>query len=125
MSNRIPLILNPAAGQIQELAAIDNLDLGNSSIVGVNSLSANTIIANSVAVSGNLTVSQTITASNNLNLSNSNIVGVNSLSAASAVISGNLTVMGTITGTGIGSGSGGGTSSSGTSNMLMSIIFGR
>ena len=55
MANRIPLIVNPSSNQIQELPAVDNLDLANSSIVGVNSLSANT-----ATISGNLVVSGTI-----------------------------------------------------------------
>lgn len=55
MANRIPLIVNPSANQIQELPAVDNLDLANSSIVGVNSLSATT-----ATISGNLVVSGTI-----------------------------------------------------------------
>ena len=55
MANRIPLIVNPSSNQIQELPAVDDLDLANSSIVGVNSLSANT-----ATISGNLVVSGTI-----------------------------------------------------------------
>ena len=55
MANRIPLIVNPSSNQIQELPAVDNLDLANSSIVGVNSLSAGT-----ATISGNLVVSGTI-----------------------------------------------------------------
>jgi acetaldehyde dehydrogenase (acetylating) len=40
MTNRLPLIVNAGAGQIEELAASDNLSLGNSSIVDANVVSA-------------------------------------------------------------------------------------
>ena len=85
MANRIPLIVDPVAGQIQELPANDNLDLGDSSIVGVSTLTANSIVALNGSISGNVT------------------------------ISGSLQVSGPITGT----------LSSGSSGMLMSVIFGR
>jgi hypothetical protein len=55
MANRIPLIVNPSSNQIQELPAIDNLDLANSSIVGIDNLSATT-----ATISGNLVVTGTI-----------------------------------------------------------------
>lgn len=79
MTNRIPLIVDPVAGQIQELPASDNLDLGDSGIVGISTLTANSIVASNVTISGSLQVSGPII----------------------------------------------GTLSSGSSGMLMSVIFGR
>lgn len=49
MANRIPLIVNSSALQIQELPAGDTLDLANCSLS-----------ADSITVSGNLTVSGNI-----------------------------------------------------------------
>jgi Leucine-rich repeat (LRR) protein len=49
MANRIPLIVNPSASQIQELPAGDTLDLSNC-----------TIASDAITVSGNLTVSGNI-----------------------------------------------------------------
>ena len=43
MANRFPLILNSGAGQIQELAASDNLDLTSSSIINAVSIGATNI----------------------------------------------------------------------------------
>lgn len=40
MADRFPLIFNTSAGQIQELAASDNLDMTSSGIVGVTSITA-------------------------------------------------------------------------------------
>ena len=42
MADRFPLIANSSANQIQELAASDNLNLANNSIVGVVSVTATT-----------------------------------------------------------------------------------
>ena len=42
MADRFPLIANSSANQIQELAAADNLNLANNSIVGVVSVTATT-----------------------------------------------------------------------------------
>ena len=42
MADRFPLIANSSANQIQELAATDNLNLANNSIVGVVSVTATT-----------------------------------------------------------------------------------
>lgn len=55
MANRFPLILNSGAGQIQELAASDNLDLTSSGIVN-----ATNIGATSISVTGIATISDSI-----------------------------------------------------------------
>jgi hypothetical protein len=58
MANRYPLILNAAAGQLQELPTGDSLDLGGESILGVGNLT----------VGGDFTVSGTTTNINTVNL---------------------------------------------------------
>jgi hypothetical protein len=59
MTNRIPLIVNSSTAQLQELPSGDALDLANSSIVN-----ANAIAANSLAISGNTTVTGNISSGN-------------------------------------------------------------
>lgn len=44
MANRFPLIFNTSAGQIQELAVSDNLDLTSSGITGVTSITASSTV---------------------------------------------------------------------------------
>lgn len=44
MADRFPLIFNTSAGQIQELAASDNLDLTSSGITGVTSITASSTV---------------------------------------------------------------------------------
>lgn len=44
MTNRIPLIVNPSDGQIQELAVTDQLNLGTSNIINVGNITANYFI---------------------------------------------------------------------------------
>jgi hypothetical protein len=54
MANRFPIIFNENAGQLQELAIGDNLDLSLSGIVGVTSVGINTTsIPTKFYVSGN------------------------------------------------------------------------
>lgn len=84
MANRIPLIVNPSSNQIQELPAIDNLDLANSSIVGVNNLSATT-----ATISGNLVVTGTIVG---------NVAGIVSGGGGSSGVSSNARIMAIIFG---------------------------
>ena len=52
MADRFPLIANSSANQIQELAASDNLNLANNSIVGVVSVTATTYYGNGANLSG-------------------------------------------------------------------------
>ena len=52
MADRFPLIANSSANQIQELAAADNLNLANNSIVGVVSVTATTYYGNGANLSG-------------------------------------------------------------------------
>lgn len=44
MANRYPIIYNPSANQLQEIASGDDLDLTSSAIVGVTSITASTTI---------------------------------------------------------------------------------
>ena len=53
MADRFPLIANSSANQIQELAAADNLNLANNSIVGVVSVTATTFYGNGANLTGN------------------------------------------------------------------------
>ena len=46
MSDRFPLIVNPSTGRIEELAAGDNLNLTNNSIVGATTVTASTFVGN-------------------------------------------------------------------------------
>jgi hypothetical protein len=46
MADRFPLIINPTTKRIEELAAGDNLDLTNNSIVGASTITASTFIGN-------------------------------------------------------------------------------
>ena len=52
MADRFPLIANSSANQIQELAATDNLNLANNSIVGVVSVTATTFYGNGANLTG-------------------------------------------------------------------------
>jgi|TARA_B100000131_G_C17816429_1_gene491886 hypothetical protein len=52
MADRFPLIANSSANQIQELAASDNLNLANNSIVGVVSVTATTYYGNGANLTG-------------------------------------------------------------------------
>ena len=55
MANRFPLIFNSGAGQIQELAASDNLDLTSSGIVNATSIGATSISVTGIAtISGSI-----------------------------------------------------------------------
>ena len=52
MADRFPLIANSSANQIQELAAADNLNLANNSIVGVVSVTATTYYGSGANLTG-------------------------------------------------------------------------
>ena len=52
MADRFPLIANSSANQIQELAAADNLNLPNNSIVGVVSVTATTYYGSGANLTG-------------------------------------------------------------------------
>ena len=52
MADRFPLIANSSANQIQELAAADNLNLANNSIVGVVSGTATTFYGSGANLTG-------------------------------------------------------------------------
>ena len=56
MADRFPLIYNPSAGQIQEIASGDNLDLTGNSITGAGIVTATTFSGNLTGnLSGNIT----------------------------------------------------------------------
>lgn len=61
MANRVPLIINTSALQIQEIPEGDNLDLTNTSIIGANS-----ITATSITITGNLNINGQIIGANNV-----------------------------------------------------------
>ena len=52
MADRFPLIANSSANQIQEVAAADNLNLANNSIVGVVSVTATTFYGSGANLTG-------------------------------------------------------------------------
>lgn len=61
MANRVPLIVNTSALQIQEIPEGDNLDLTNNSIVGANNISAS-----SLTITGDLNITGQIIGANNV-----------------------------------------------------------
>jgi hypothetical protein len=66
MADRIPLIVNSSAGQIQELPSGDNLLLTNSNIAGVVNVTATgAVSAASATISGDLEVTGNITNNGN------------------------------------------------------------
>jgi hypothetical protein len=50
MSDRFPLIINPTTKRIEELAAGDNINLTNNSIVGASTITASTFVGNLTGV---------------------------------------------------------------------------
>ena len=87
MADRFPLIYNPSAGQIQEIASGDNLDLTGNGITGAGIVTATNVSATTLTVSGNATVSgnlqvdgtQTIINTTTLEVEDKNI-GISSVS---------------------------------------------
>lgn len=61
MANRVPLIVNTSALQIQEIPEGDSLDLTNNSIVGANNISATTL-----TLTGDLNITGQIIGANNV-----------------------------------------------------------
>jgi len=60
MANRIPLVIDTDnQNKISELPTGDNLDLSNSQIIGVSSLSTGSLVINSVPFSVHTTILQT------------------------------------------------------------------
>ena len=61
MPNRIPLIVNSSASQIQEISVGDTLDLSNCDIVGATNIStANATVLGDLTVNGNISANGTI-----------------------------------------------------------------
>ena len=82
MADRFPLIYNPSAGQIQEIASGDNLDLTGNSITGAGIVTATTFSGNLTGnLSGNLTGAASTAA----------VLGINttSLNSTKFYVSGN------------------------------------
>ena len=100
MADRFPLIYNPSAGQIQEIASGDNLDLTGNSITGAGIVTATTfsgnLTGNATGLSGtpNITVG-TVTGNLSGNLtgaaSTAAVLGINttSLNSTKFYVSGN------------------------------------
>jgi len=82
MADRFPLIFNTSAGQIQELASGDNLDLTGNNVTGAGIVSATTLsVSGNATISGNLTISgtETIINTTTLEVEDKNI-GISSVS---------------------------------------------
>jgi hypothetical protein len=100
MADRFPLIYNPSAGQIQEIASGDNLDLTGNSITGAGIVTATTfsgnLTGNATGLSGtpNITVG-TVTGNLSGNLtgaaSTAAVLGINttSLNSTKFYVAGN------------------------------------
>ena len=79
MANRYPLIYNPSAGQLQELQAGDNLDLGGSGISSVANINSSGIITASSfsgAFSGTATLASGLTGSPSITITGLSVSGI-------------------------------------------------
>ena len=89
MANRVPLIANTSANQIQELPVLDNLDLSQSGIVNAVSIGVTNVVATgnvqvggALTVTGDLTVNGTQTILNTTSLEVEDInIGIASASS--------------------------------------------
>ncbi len=91
MANRVPLIANTSANQIQELAVLDNLDLSQSGIVNAVSIGATNISATGIVTAGSFSGPLTGDVTGNASGLASGATG------ADLTLTGNLTVNGTQT----------------------------
>lgn len=85
MTNRIPLIVNPGAGEIQELALGDQLDLGTSNLVNANNITANYFYGDGshlTGISGSAGEAPFTQESSNFNAAVGTRYGVNTASSA-------------------------------------------
>jgi len=102
MADRYPLIYNPSANQIQELQSGDSLDIGNASLKNVAAFVG---VLTATAFSGDGSALTNLPAGTTPNLdavtdqgnTTTNGISVGVLTATSAVITGNISVGGTIT----------------------------
>ena len=78
MANRIPLIINSGSGQIQELAAGDNLSLPSSDIVGVGNVTAVGNVQGTYILGNGALLTGVITSVANINNGTSNVTVVSS-----------------------------------------------
>lgn len=87
MADRFPLIYNVSAGQIQELAINDNIDLTDSGIVNATSIGATSLNITAVATASTLGVNTTSSPTNLFVEGNaaSNVVGLGTTDADTAL----------------------------------------
>jgi hypothetical protein len=83
MADRFPLIYNPSAGQIQEIASGDNLDLTGNSITGAGIVTATTFSGNLTGNATGLSGNQTLLVL--LLTAASTVLGINTTSLNSAL----------------------------------------
>lgn len=100
MANRVPLIANTSANQIQELPVLDNLDLSQSGIVNAVSIGVTNVVVTGIVTattfSGNAT--SATTATNAQGLTGTPNISVTDVQVGGALtVTGNLTVNGTQT----------------------------
>ena len=75
MADRFPLVANESAGQIQEIAAGDNLNLSSNSIVGVGSVTATSFVGDGSGLTGVASTDNIRTNTNATFLQNVNVSG--------------------------------------------------
>jgi len=102
MANRIPLIINSGSGQIQELAAGDNLSLPSSDIVGVGNVTAVGNVQGTYILGNGALLTGVSTTSSNINNGTSNVtigtsggnvtIGVAGTGNVAVIASNNITV---------------------------------
>ena len=90
MADRFPLIANPSTRQIEELSVADNLDLTGNSIVGLSTISTNTLTVSTV-IGTSLNFSGNVTGAAASFSSYGNVTGT------TASFSGNVSIGGTLT----------------------------
>jgi hypothetical protein len=80
MANRFPIIFNESAGQLQELAVNDNLDLTSSGIVNIGNIqsvgivTATSFYGGSATITGNVSIAGTLTYEDVTNIDSIGIV---------------------------------------------------
>ena len=91
MANRVPLIANTSANQIQELPVLDNLDLSQSGIVNAVSIGVTNVVATgNVQVGGALTVTGDLTVNGTQTILNTTTLEVEDINIGIASASSKL-----------------------------------
>ena len=91
MANRVPLIANTSANQIQELPVLDNLDLSQSGIVNAVSIGVtNVVVTGNVQVGGALTVTGDLTVNGTQTILNTTTLEVEDINIGIASASSKL-----------------------------------